>query len=259
MANPIAVSDIRIYPIKGFDGVSVKSVKISNGGALDYDRRFALTDDKGKFVNGKHYPQIMVVRSHFDLERRTVTFRVGESGETFSFHEGEQIAEWMSDYLEVPLRWQENTDEGFPDDTEKNGPTLVSEASIRRVAEWFPNLNREEIIRRVRVNVILANAPQPFWEDTLHQAAGEFGFYLGEVFFRGAGPCARCPVPTRSPYTGEQNKTFAREFARLREQHFPGFLTREKFDHFYKFTINTRIGSNSRGYLLKLGDEWQEG
>ena len=102
MASPVAVSDIRIYPIKGFDGVSVKSVKISNGGALDYDRRFSLINDKGEFVNGKNYPQIMVVRSHYDLDNWKVTFRVGESRATFSFHEGEQIAEWLSDYLEVP-------------------------------------------------------------------------------------------------------------------------------------------------------------
>ncbi len=47
------LADIRVYPIKALDPVSVTRVRLLPSGALEGDRRWALFDEQGGFVNGK--------------------------------------------------------------------------------------------------------------------------------------------------------------------------------------------------------------
>jgi uncharacterized protein YcbX len=128
------VREIRLYPVKGLDPVTVPEARVLSSGALEWDRRFAMVDARGRFVNGKNFPGIHTVRATFDLSRGEVMVE----GRSFSMErEGPEFATWFAERLEEPLEWREDTAAGFPDDTDSPGPTLVSQASLDTVAEWF--------------------------------------------------------------------------------------------------------------------------
>ncbi|MEK6260706.1 MAG: MOSC domain-containing protein, partial [Planctomycetota bacterium] len=96
---------------------------------------------------------------------------------------------------------------------------------------------------------------EPFWEDRLFRADSTHPlqpFRIGSVMFEGTNPCQRCVVPSRDPSTSEVWPEFARRFAELREQHLPLWATRERFNHFYRLTTNTR-GVGSSGGLIRVG------
>jgi uncharacterized protein YcbX len=79
-------------------------------------------------------------------------------------------------------------------------------------------------------------------------------FRIGEVAFEGSNHCARCPVPSRDPRTGEIILDFARRFSEKRRATFPPWSAEVRFDHYYRLAINTRVPSSELGKLLRLGD-----
>jgi uncharacterized protein YcbX len=56
------------------------------------------------------------------------------------------------------------------------------------------------------------------WEDRLfaEDERSVVRFLIGDVAFEGSNPCARCPVPSRDPRTGEILLDFTRRFSDLR-------------------------------------------
>ena len=61
--NPY-LAKILLYPIKSLDGIEVEKAIILSSGALQYNREFAFVDAQNRFVNGKRYPQVHLLRSH---------------------------------------------------------------------------------------------------------------------------------------------------------------------------------------------------
>ena len=239
------IAVIQLHPIKGLDAVRVDAARVLASGALELDRRWALLDAKGRFVNGKNRPEIHSIRATYDLAKLEVAL----DGRAYSLdREGSAIAQWFSELLGEPVEWQENTEVGFPDDLESPGPTFVSSASIRQVAEWF-ELGIDEARRRFRTNIEF-EAPEPFWEDRLYGSH----FHVGEIEVYAVNPCARCVVPSRGAHTGAQNYSFQKRFAELRQAHLPAFAQRTGFNHFYRFAVNTRIPVTEAGKTLRIGD-----
>jgi uncharacterized protein YcbX len=144
---------------------------------------------------------------------------------------------------------------GFPDDTIANGPTIASTASLQTVAEWFPGLSVNDVRERFRASLEIQGVPA-FWEDQLftENERGAIRFTIGEVHLEGSNPCARCPVPPRDPNTGVAIDTFQKCFTHLRESNLPPWSPRDRFDHFYRFSTNTRVPSSESGKLLRLHD-----
>lgn len=245
---------IVIYPIKSLDGVEVGTAKISAGGALAGDRRWAIVDAGGRFVNAKRFPTIHGLRAHFDLTAMTASLRRQDRPEAPArvFHlleEQTDLAAWLSEYFEQPVRLQENAASGFPDDTQAYGPTAIATASLEAVMAWFPGLDLESIRRRFRVNLEIDDAP-PFWEDCL---CGKT-FRIGQVTVEGSHPCQRCPVPTRDPVTGTVYPQFQKTFVARRQQSLPASVDPQWFDHFYRLSLNTRIPTTEAGKELGWGD-----
>jgi uncharacterized protein len=253
------LSKIWIYPIKSLDGVEVEQAQILPGGALAHDREFAMVDEQGKFVNGKRTEKIHGLRSRFDLAARTVTLRPEGQGQSHAFHLDDDrpaLQTWLSEYFGIPLTLQQNLHMGFPDDTIASGATLVSVESLKAIATWFPSmsLTLEEVRQRFRTNLEIANAPA-FWEDHLMTATGELlPFQLGEVTFLGSHSCARCVVPTRNPWVGERDRQFQREFTTQRKAHLPEWARGDRFDHYYRFTLNTQVAPSEAGKTIHLHD-----
>lgn len=247
---------IEIYPVKSMDPQSVDAAEILATGALRYDRQWALYDPSGKVVNGKRTPLIQRLRSECDLAERVITLRPQGESRPVMFHVDRQRAElekWLAGWFGHPVFLREDPAGGFPDDIESPGPTVISTATLRTVASWFSPLGEAEVRRRFRANLEI-EADEPFWEDRLFGEEGDLvRFRVGTVEFGGTNPCQRCPVPTRDSFTGEALAGFQRHFAEAREQTLPEWANRERFNHFYRLAVNTRLISRGEG-IVRVGD-----
>lgn len=251
------VARILVYPIKSLDGVSCHRASVVSPGTLEFDRRWAIVDSKGKYVNGKRNAQVHQLRCQFDLATLTVTLSHEGDTQAVPFHlatQREEINQWLSEYFQQPVFLEEKAEGGFPDDTDAYGPTIISTATLETVASWFPGLTVESARSRFRANLEISNVP-PFWEDQLftEQDTG-VNFQIGSVLFQGMNPCQRCVVPTRDPHTGETYPQFQRIFTQQRQATLPSWTTHSRFNHYYRLSINTRIFSSQIGKAIGIGD-----
>ena len=243
MSKP-KLAKITLFPVKALSGVDVASCGITYTGALSYDRQFALKDEDDRFVNGKRHPEVNQIVSGFDLEQQTITVDIYgfEDPQTFELREGnDQLEEWISDFFGFNVFLVENSENGFPDDLQRPGPTVISIATLEKVASWFPDLSVDQIRQRFRTNLELEGCPA-FWEDRLNQLPDQgIRFQIGDVLFEGLKHCVRCPVPTQNTETGEAYTDFQKIFTQKREETLPKWIKKSGFDHYYKLAINTRI------------------
>jgi uncharacterized protein YcbX len=272
VSSPIAaprLANIRLHPIKAFDPVSVNEARIGPNGGLELDRVWALYSADGRWVNGKRTAAMHLIRAAYAPDLSSVTLTVpGDRRDipamTFVFpSDTEGAAEWFSMYFEQSIQVR-YTREGFPDDGLAAGPTIVSTASLEAVCKWFPGMALEEARRRFRTTLEINAAGSggtveslpPFWEDQLFGETETcvVRFKIGDVAFEGSNPCARCPVPSRESQTGVTNDGFQKRFTELRREQLPSWAPAERFDHFYRLAVNTRVPSTECGKLLRLGD-----
>lgn len=251
------LSQLILYPIKSLDGIAVSEATISSGGTLEHDRSYAILDGRGKQVRGKSNKKVHLLRTSYDLNAQIVRLSVHGSPNSslFSLHtERQKIEAWLSEYFGFRVYLVHNSHAGYPDDRKAWGPTVVSEASLEAVASWFPELQPSDLKRRFRPNLIIAGVPA-FWEDRLFGEPGTYvSFRIGRVVLEGVNPCARCVVPTRNPDTAEEFTRFQKTFAERRRESLPPWSSSSRFDHFYRFCVNTRIHPSEAGKSLRQGD-----
>jgi len=267
---------IDLHPIKSLDAVSLAEARIGPSGGLEHDRAWALFSADGRWVNGKRTAAIHRIRAAYAADLSSVTLSVpggrctisgGGPGvapsmsfiaipaATFAFPHGhEAAAGWFSEYFQQPIEVRYSPG-GYPDDTEANGPTIVSTASLEAVCDWFPEISLAEARRRFRTSLELDGVPA-FWEDQLFGKDKEtiVRFRIGEVEFEGSNPCKRCPVPPRDSFTGEDLIGFQLRFMAQRQAQLPAWSSAARFDHYYRFTTNTRVAIAESGKTLRVGD-----
>jgi uncharacterized protein YcbX len=242
------LSAIVIYPFKSLDGLSVTEAEVLPSGAIAGDRQFAIVDFKGKFVNGKRYPEIHRLRSTYNPADRTIRLTTNgapllvETAALFHVDEDrDELNQWLSEYFHFPCQVVEDDQRGFPDDTQADGPTIISRETLEQVATWFPDLTVAETRRRFRANLEV-EGNVPFWEDGLFGEVGRgIPFQVGDVEYLGTNPCQRCVVPTRCPDSGEPGADFVRIFMQRRKASLPTWTSASHFDHFYRLAVNTRL------------------
>ena len=257
------VEQLLTYPIKSFDGRSVDAVEIVTNGGLAGDREFALFDDDGDYVNGKHDKQVHPIRASYDGETaraESVTLSTPEQ-EPRQFDldavddDVAALTDWLSEWFGYPVSLTRNREGGFPDDTTAAGPTIISEATIDTVAGWFDGVDAKGMRRRLRPNVVLGGVPA-FWEDHLFaDRDSRVRFSIGDVDFFGVNPCQRCVVPSRDPDTGDQIEGFNERFVEKRRATMPAWSGGDWFDHDFRLMINTAVPEASWGETIAVGDE----
>lgn len=282
------LANIRLHPIKSLDPHFVDEARIGANGGLEMDRVWALYAADNRWVNGKRTAAMHLIRSVYAPDVSSVTLTVpGDLRKippmTFAFPgDTEGASLWFSMYFEQPIQVR-YTHAGEPDDGLAPGPTIVSIASLRAVCDWFPGMALDEARRRFRTTLEIGDAanggveisdsdratPQgtngnsagtlqlpAFWEDQLFAETAEsvVRFKIGDIAFEGSNPCARCPVPSRDTYTGMADAGFQKRFTELRRAHLPPWSPVERFDHFYRLAVNTRVPGTERGKVLRVGD-----
>ena len=253
----MVLSRIDLFPIKSLDGTSVTAVRVNSGGILEHDRVYAMVDGSGAYVNGKRTNRVHLIRTTFAENYREASFWI--EGETqkhdFVLNEPDGVNRWLSDFFGFSVQLVSEFRGGFPDDRIASGPTIVSEASLQEVARWFPELTVEGARRRFRSNLEVAGV-EPFWEDRLFGVQDELQpFRIGGVYLLGHNPCQRCVVPSRDPESGTQNlANFQKTFMALRKNCLPYWANSGRFNHFYRFAVNTSIPLPEAGKILRVGD-----
>lgn len=251
------LSRIAIYPLKSFDPILVNETRVLDQGALEFDRRFAFVDAAGEFLNAKRTALVHSLRVDLDPNARTLRVQPRTGGESWQWsidQDRSQLERWFSDYFSLPLSLVENDQGGFPDDDVATGPTVVSTETLQAVAEWFPGIAIDQVRLRFRANLEISGGG-PFWEDRLFGSGDTArAFRLGDVVFAGTNPCQRCVVPTRDPATGAVWPEFAKQFSQHRADQLPEWAARDRFNHFYRLSVNTRLLVRNQARIA-VGDE----
>ncbi|WP_276258408.1 MOSC domain-containing protein [Haloglomus litoreum] len=254
------VARLRVYPVKSLDPYEPDRAEVLPEGGLGFDREFALVDDDGDYVNGKNERAVHRLRSTFEPP---ATVRLRPNGDpdavrTFDLadSEGRAAAEaWLAEFFGYPVHVRRDEHGGFPDDTHAHGPTVVSTATVERVADWF-DLPVENARRRLRANIEVDGVPA-FWEDRLFPSDDRehvVGFRVGDAEFEGINPCQRCVVPSRDPDTGEELPEFNRRFVERRAAEKPDWAGDAWFDHEFRLMVNTRVPRDTVGAEVSVGD-----
>ncbi|MFC6905962.1 MOSC domain-containing protein [Halalkalicoccus tibetensis] len=249
--NP-RLARISLFPIKSLDAFEPERATITPVGPIAGDRRYAMVDAEGEYVNGKRTAAVHRLRASYDDPDR-VEFSTPESdADEFDLTtDREELAEHLSEQFGYPVELIRD-DTGMPDDTEIPGPTVISTATIEEVASWF-GLAPENVRRRFRANLEIEGVPA-FWEDRLFSDQGRVvDFSIGGVRLAGVNPCQRCVVPSRDPDTGEEFEGFRERFIEKRGKTLPEWTDSDRFDHQFRLMVNTRVPEDGAGEI-EVGD-----
>jgi uncharacterized protein YcbX len=252
----VRLEKIQIFPIKSLDGARLDEVRITGGGILENDRLWAIFDRAGRVVNGKRTARIHELRCEFDPAIKEVClWHHSDSARVQApLDDLTRLAQWLGEFFGFAVELRQDAVKGFPDDHTAFGPTIVSEASLGAIQTWFPELTVEGLRRRFRANLELSDC-EPFAEDRLYGAPDELKpFRVGPVQFLGHNPCQRCVVPTRDPDSGQALTDFQKKFMEQRKKFLPPWANAQRFNHYYRFAVNTSIPPGEAGKIMRLGD-----
>lgn len=235
------LSALHLYPVKSCRGFSVGTAELDDYGFVG-DRRFMVVSAAdGKFLTQRTHPRMALVETALDPAaltlsstghglvsiplgfssgRRTVT--VWKST-TSADDCGDEPAEWLSDFLGLPLRLVRmgaTYQRPIVKPTAQPGdvvtfadayPLLViSEATLADLNDRLQEGGTDPLpMNRFRPNLVVTGCA-PYAEDAWGKVR------VGDVVLRNAGPCARCPITTTDQATAERGKEPLRTLATYR-------------------------------------------
>ena len=249
------IERLRVFPVKGLDGIDVETARVLEGGTLEHDREYALFDADGEVFNGKRTDRIHELTTEFETATGVLTVET-PAGDQREFDldvedDRRQAESWFGEFFEADLTLRRDESLGFVDRRDM-GPSVVSTATLEAVASWFDELTVESVRRRLRANVEVSGVPA-FWEDRF---VGDDApaFEADDVRFDGVTPCGRCVVPERDPDTGEPTPAFRERFVEMRERTFPDWADEDAFDHYYTLMLIASIPKSDRESEIAVGD-----
>ncbi|HBB33806.1 MAG TPA: MOSC domain-containing protein [Cyanobacteria bacterium UBA9273] len=223
----ITLSGIYIYPIKSAGGISLETSQVGNLG-FEYDRRWMLVDERGKFLTQRQLPRMALIKVQLaedclvveapNQPKLAIPLQPNRSDRISvqvwndiceAIPLDIEISQWFSEFLEIPCqlvympdnscrpvnpRYARNQEQvsfadGFPF-------LLISEASLQDLNN---RLDRPIPMNRFRPNLVVSGC-EAFAEDTWHQ------IHIGSISFRVAKPCSRCTITTVEQSHGMREK-----------------------------------------------------
>jgi hypothetical protein len=209
----VTVSGLNITPVKGTQLQEVEDVRLDHNGVRE-NRRFYLIDDQDEMVNSLRLGELQTaVFSYSDSGRRLklelpdgpVLEEAIELGPDVStqFYSGPKPArlvegpwsELLSELAGKPLRLVEAGEEGAVDRGPGGAVSVISEASLARLAQEG-DLDGIDA-RRFRM-LIEVDGVEPHAEDAWVGSSVR----VGEALVGFEGHAGRCNITTRNPVTG---------------------------------------------------------
>ena len=234
----ITVSSLIYYPIKACRGFEVESSFVESMGLKD-DRRMMVITEEGEFLTQREFPRLALVTPTLKDEVLTlcapdfdsIQIMIQKTGFTQpvsiwssegvqAVDQGEEAAQWFSDWLRTPVRlvhiaegykrrlnpkYAVHADDhtGFAD----GYPILmISEESLQ---DLNSRLQTPVPMNRFRPNLVVRGC-EPYAEDTWNKMR------VGDVELAVVKPCPRCEVTTIDKATLERSKEPLKTLARYR-------------------------------------------
>ena len=239
--NPsnITVSSLVYFPIKACRGIEVDSACVSRMG-LEHDRRLMVVTPEGECLTQREYPRLAWVTPKLindTLELSAPNYEaiqlgiqtsgtpsfvnIWESKGVHAIDQGEETANWFSDWLDTKVRlvhiadgykrlvnesYTINNDDhtGFAD----GYPILL--ASEEGLRDLNSHLETPVPMNRFRPNIVIKGC-EPFEEDTWNRIR------IGDVELAVVKPCARCVVTTIDKETLEKSKEPLKTLSKYRK------------------------------------------
>ena len=236
----ITVSSLIYYPIKACRGFEVESANVERMG-LQHDRRMMVTTPEGEFLTQREYPRLALVTPkqnygtlelcapgydslHLGIQTSgtPVSVNVWKSKDVQAIDQGEEAAQWFSDWLGTQVRlvhiadgykrlvneqWAVHADDhtGFSD----GYPILLT--SEEGLVDLNSRLESPVPMNRFRPNIVVKGGDS-FAEDAWNRIR------IGDVELAVVKPCARCEVTTIDKETLEQSKEPLKTLGKYRKQ-----------------------------------------
>jgi uncharacterized protein len=218
------LSEIWIYPVKSLPGIRVSQAKVMRKG-LQYDRRWMLIDEQGRFITQREHPEMALFQlslegmevavKHKNRSSPSIRFHlVAEKGKPVSatvwddevevWEPSTEHSKWFSECLGMPCRLV-----FFPESNQRETDPDYASGELVSLADGFPfliigqkslddlntRLAKKIDIRRFRPNFVFEGG-EPYEEDNWRR------FSIGKNQFEAVKPCARCTLTTVDPDTG---------------------------------------------------------
>ncbi len=250
------LTKLRIYPIKSLDPVELNSVKIGEHCLLG-DRKYAILNKEGEFINGKRTGRVNQLETKFDLELNQVSFNTRGNNDKRSFdlsHETEKAEAFLTEFFNLKVFLVKNESGRLMDIPDESAVTVVAYETLKVLSDKLKD-PLDTFRLRFRSNIEISNVP-PYWEEQLvnYDNLDGIRFRIGEVEMRGMSLRARCNVPPRNPFTGETDKSFIKKMILSREDSIPPWSQLKRLNNLYHLTVNTFIPDSEFGKQLNLGD-----
>lgn len=215
------LAKIFIYPIKSTAPVEVQQAQVLADG-LAHDRRFVVTDAKGRFLTARRFPRMVLIRAQpveggltvsapgmpalslqradFPGQHEPVTIW---KDEVLGQQCGDKADRWLSEYLGIdarlrfmgPRTHRPARGGGTVMFADAAALLLLSEASI---ADLNTQLEDAVEVRNFRPNLLVSGC-DAYAEDQWSEIE------IGEAKLKSLWRCQRCIVTTVHPDTGEKH------------------------------------------------------
>jgi len=238
------IAGLFVYLIKSCRGTSLGNADLDDRG-LEYDRRWMVVDEGGKFVTQREHPElarvvphiteigltievegdehmsVTVPRSHWEGEDRAQVTVWKHDG--IGVDQGRNVNEFFSTHLHKPVRLVRMPEEhvrapnrrpesvtmrvGFAD----GYPILLAtERSLAELNAHLPDGNDPIPMERFRPNIVVSGTEEAWEEERWNQ------FQIDGVLFHGVKPCERCPITQTDQRMGTRtSKEPLRTLARI--------------------------------------------
>ncbi|KIF80017.1 MOSC domain-containing protein [Noviherbaspirillum autotrophicum] len=227
---------LNFFPIKSCAGIALREATLTAAGLMSeqiYDREWMVVDAQGNFMTQRTHPKMALITPRLKAETLELrapgmlrleiplglphpdderTLQVQVWNDTVKAYDcDETTAAWFSSFLGTPCRLVRFHPDARRIASSKwtggvEAPTLfsdgypvlvISEASLDDLNEKLKAQGRESLpMQRFRPNIVLGGV-EAFEEDYMES------FRVGNATLKPVKPCARCPIPSIDPATGE--------------------------------------------------------
>jgi hypothetical protein len=223
------LSEIVIYPVKSFGGISQQSAEISDRG-FKHDRRWMIIDSEEKFITQRTHPQLALIKTKISHNKLILSHKTKDipplvipmnamSVEITIVNIWDELVEaqlvgkyadeWLNEALGFKCRIV-----FMPDETQRFvNRNYAFQNEIVSFADAYPfmligeqsledlnkRLNEKILMNRFRPNLVF-NGGKPFDEDKWKRIK------IGGVKFSVAKPCIRCTIPSVNQETGAKGE-----------------------------------------------------